>query len=124
MSERKDRVVSLIKELAATFVQHEANTDPLITITGIDLSPDLKNATILFTTLPEGREADAEIFLKRSASDMRRHIKKHANLKFIPNLNFRLDVGERHRQNIDRIASELQAAKKSHENNEDWGTEP
>ncbi|HEY0964633.1 MAG TPA: ribosome-binding factor A, partial [Candidatus Paceibacterota bacterium] len=84
MSERQGRVSSLIKEAAATFIQHEANTNPLITVTRVDISPDLKKAIIFFTTIPDGKENDALIFLKRSASDLRNYLKQHAHLKHIP----------------------------------------
>jgi len=108
MSERHERVMSLIQELAATFIQHEANTDPLITITKVNTSPDFRNVTIFFTTLPEGQEDDARIFLKRNGRELRQYIKKKSNLKIIPNLDFALDVGERHRQHTDEIAREIE----------------
>jgi len=101
--DRHDRVASLIKEFAATFIQHEANTNPLITVTRVTISPDFKRATIFITTLPEGREPDALIFLKRHAGDFRSFMKKKSNLKFIPHVDFDLDVGERHRQHTDEV---------------------
>ena len=107
MHDRHDRVVSLLKEQAATFIQHEANTDPLITVTEATISPDYKRVTILVTTIPEEKENDALIFLKRNATEFRHHIKKHTNLKFIPHVEFAIDYGERHRQNIDRISAEI-----------------
>lgn len=118
MSERHERVVSLLQELIAKFIQHEANTNPLITVTHVDASPDYKNTTIFFTTIPEGKEEDALIFLKRHAKDLRHYIKKQSDLKVIPHLEFAVDLGERHRQNIDRISSELKAKQNSSENNE------
>lgn len=109
MSERHERVISLIRELAATYIQHEANTDPLITVTRVSTSPDYRNVTIFFTTLPEGREDDALVFLKRNGTELRNYIKKKSNLKIIPNLEFMLDVGERHRQHIDEIARDIES---------------
>jgi len=88
----------MIKERAALFIATEANTDPLITITHATVAPDYRQATIYITTLPEGREADALIFLKRLAGQLRRHIMKQSNLKIVPQLTFDLDVNERHRQ--------------------------
>lgn len=111
MTDRHVRVVSLIQELAATFIQHEANTDPLITITRVDLSPDFKRSTIFFTTIPEEKENDALIFLQRSASELRRFIKQKSNLKFIPHIDVAIDYGERHRQHIDDISRDIQGEK-------------
>jgi len=107
MSGRHDRVASLLKELAATFIQQEANTDPLITVTRVEVSPDYKRATVYFTTIPDGREHDAEVFLKRSGGNIRGFIKKKAHLKIIPFFEFSIDYGERHRQHIDEVAKQI-----------------
>jgi len=112
MSERNDRVTSLIREFAATFVQQEANTDPLITVTRVNISQDHSKCTIFFTTMPEGRERDAEIFLTRIAGEMRRFIMKKSNLKIVPHFDFALDVGERHRQHTDEVFREIEDGKR------------
>lgn len=111
MSERQGKVGNLIQECAARFVQHEANTNPLITITRVDISPDLKRALIFFTTIPDGKEQDALIFLKRSATDLRQYLKDNAKMKRIPHLEFMLDAGERHRQHIDEVMREIERQK-------------
>ncbi len=112
-SEQSARFSEILKELAATFIQHEANTDPLITVTNVDVSPDQRRAIIFVTTIPDGREQDALIFLKRSASDMRTYIKTHGRLKRIPHLEFMIDAGERHRQHMDELVREIEAEKQT-----------
>jgi len=111
MSERQGKVGNLIQECAARFVQHEANTNPLITITRVDISPDLKRAIIFFTTIPDGKEQDALIFLKRSATELRNYLKENAKMKRIPHLEFMLDAGERHRQHIDEVMRDIERQK-------------
>ncbi|MCA9365457.1 ribosome-binding factor A [Candidatus Kaiserbacteria bacterium] len=106
MIDRHIKVGSQITEMAATYVQHEANTDPLITITRTTVSPDYRKATIMFTTIPSGKEKDAEIFLHRHAGELRRYLMKKMNIKIIPHLEFMLDVGERHRQHMDELVVE------------------
>lgn len=96
-----------MRELAANFIAVEANPNPLITITSVSISPDSRNATVFFTTIPEEKEQDALIFMKRFASPMRRHIMKKSDLKIIPNLKFEIDFGERARQQIDDIANKI-----------------
>lgn len=107
-SDRHQRVATLIQGVAATYIQHEANTDPLITVTHVTIAPDYRKATIYYTTIPSDREAAAGIFLKRIAGDLRQHIKRKCHLKIIPHLDFDLDVGERHRQHIDTIAQKIE----------------
>jgi len=113
MSDRHIKVVLLIQELAAKFIQHEANTDPLITVTSANASPDFKNVTIFITTIPDGKQEDALVFLKRSGKEMRGYIKEHTNLKVIPHIDFAIDYGERHRQHIDEIVRDIDSEKQS-----------
>lgn len=112
MSDRKIKVTELIKELAASFIQQEANADPLITVTSVDVSPDIRRAIIFFTTIPDGREQDALIFLKRNGSNMRNSFKQKARIKNIPHLEFMVDAGERHRQHMDELVREIESKKK------------
>ncbi|MBP9836868.1 MAG: ribosome-binding factor A [Candidatus Pacebacteria bacterium] len=111
MYDRHQRVESLIRELVAAFIQQEANTDPLITVTRITSSPDYRRMTVFFTTIPEGKEDNAIAFLKRTGGELRSYVKKKSNLKIIPFLEFSVDYGERHRQNIDEIAREIENKK-------------
>lgn len=104
MNDRHQRVESLLRELVAEFIRNEANPNPLITITRVTASPDCRNATVFFTTIPEDREQDALIFMKRSAGNLRTAIKKHSRLKTIPHFIFLIDQNERIRQFTDGIS--------------------
>lgn len=111
MSERSAQLATLLQELAAHFVRSEANTDPLITITRATVSPDGKHAIIHFTTIPDDREQDALIFLKRHGSEFRQYLKGHSRLKRIPHCEFMIDAGERHRQHLDTVVQEIEEDK-------------
>lgn len=106
--DRHDRVRSLLSELVASFIRNEANQDPLITVTNLNISPDYRHVTVLITTIPDGKEEDALIFLKRKGGDLRGYIKKKSNMKIVPFFEFSIDYGERHRQHIDEIAHTLE----------------
>jgi len=103
MGDRQVKVAEMLSHEVAKYVATEANTDPMITITRANVSPDLRNATIYFTTIPDDREQDALVFLKRNGREIRRVIMKRAHIKIIPHLDFEVDYGERHRQHIDEI---------------------
>lgn len=105
--DRHDRVKSLLTSLAASFIRNEANPNPLITVTNIDISSDYKRTTVFVTTIPNEGENDALIFLKRKAGEFRTYIKKNSDLKFIPHVDFEIDRGERHRQHIDEITRNI-----------------
>ena len=97
-------------KLAADFVERVSNKKSIITITSIDLSPDMKEAKVLFTVLPDSGEERALEFLKRQRSDFRDYVKKDWNMKFIPFFDFELDKGEKHRQRIDELLSQANRA--------------
>lgn len=122
--DRHDRITTIIAETAAIFIREEANSNPLITVTHVTISPDYRRATIAFTTIPEDKQDDALIFLKRNAGEFRHYLKKHAKLKYIPHIEFAIDYGERHRQHIDQLSAEIKAAQKSSETSEVGGSEP
>ncbi len=111
--DKHDRANSILKELVATFIREEANTDPLITVTHVGVSPSYKNVVVYVTTIPdtEEKERDALIFLKRNGGEIRNYLKKNARLKYIPNIEFAIDYGERHRQHIDEISREIHKEK-------------
>ncbi len=109
--DRHDRARSLLTELIATFIREEANTSPLITVTNLTISPNYHNVMVHITTIPEGGENDALIFLKRKGGDLREYVKKNGRLKHLPYFDFMIDYGERHRQHIDKIANDIQEQK-------------
>lgn len=106
-NDRHSRVEALIAEHAATFIQNHANTTPLITVTRTTIAKNYRQATVYVTTIPEGKEKEALLFLKRHRGALREYIKKKSRLKIIPFIDFAIDVGERHRQHIDNIANTI-----------------
>ena len=105
MSDKHQTVAEIIRTQAATFIRSEANTNPLITVTRVDVAPNFRTATVLITTIPAEREADALIFLKRHARELRGSLKRNTSLKYLPHLEFAIDRGERHRQHIDKMVN-------------------
>lgn len=95
-------------ELVASFVREEASSNPLITITNVTVSSSYQDVRVFFTTIPDNKEGDALIFLKRKGTELRNYLKKHARLKFIPHIDFEIDHGERHRQHIDEVVQKIE----------------
>ena len=87
-----------MQELIAAFVLTEANPNPLITITRVATDEKTRKATVFFTTIPEDKEQDALIFLKRYAGEIRHFILKKGRLRNVPHLEFSIDGDERDRQ--------------------------
>ncbi len=106
MSFREQKTEQLLRELAADFLQRESNRLSLITVTGIEITNNFANVTVLISVLPESGQDDALEFAKRKRSEFRQYIKEHSKLQRLPVVDFRLDIGEKNRQKIDSISSQ------------------
>ncbi len=106
--DRSERMKSLLTEIIATFIREEANSNPLITVSNLIVSPNNRDVKVQITTIPNGGEKDALIFLKRKGTDLRHYIKKHGRFQYIPHVDFEIDYGERHRQYIDTITNKIE----------------
>lgn len=103
---RTEKVSNFIRKIAAEFLARENNKTSLLTISRVSVSPDLRNATIFFTVLPENKEAEALEFTKRKRSDLRDILKENMETKTIPFVDFEIDKGEKNRQKIDELLRE------------------
>ena len=103
MSLRTDKINNLIRELAANFMEKEASNVSLLTVTGCEVTPDLKKATVYFTVLPESKEKSALDFAKRMRGDFRDYLKKNLEMRVIPFIDFQIDAGEKNRQRIEEL---------------------
>ncbi|OGG71146.1 hypothetical protein A3F27_01930 [Candidatus Kaiserbacteria bacterium RIFCSPHIGHO2_12_FULL_53_13] len=102
-SRRQTQIGEAIAHLAGEFFARESNRQSLITVTRADVSPDIKNVTVYFSVLPEKFEDAALNFAKRVRSDFREYLKEYSVLRYLPTVDFALDLGEKNRQRIDEL---------------------
>jgi ribosome-binding factor A len=107
MSDRPTKMIGLIKEVVAKFIQENNNGTSLITVTNADISPDFKNAKIYITVIPESMEKGALDFCKRKRKDLKLHLKKRLDTRIIPFIDIELDKGEKLRRRIDEISMSI-----------------
>jgi len=107
MTLRQEKVKENIKHLVAQFLERESNRTSLITVTDANVSSDLKKATLFISVLPNSSEESALNFAKRQRSAIRKFIQSKLKMKFTPFLDFEIDQGEKNRQRIDELSSNL-----------------
>ncbi len=100
---RDEKLIDQIKKWAAEFLQRESNGASLITVTDVKLSNEAKEATILFTVLPDEKAEAALEFARRQLSDFREFMGQKVKAGRMPYFHFDIDRGEKHRQRIDEI---------------------
>ncbi|RJR22510.1 MAG: 30S ribosome-binding factor RbfA [Desulfobacteraceae bacterium] len=84
----------ILKEVA--LLLYERVKDPRVrgvTLTGIDLTNDLKEARIYFSVLPDEEQSSrAQEGLDRASGFIRRQIGTRMELKYVPSIIFRRDT--------------------------------
>ncbi|MEI8339095.1 MAG: ribosome-binding factor A [bacterium] len=106
-SSRDGRLAEMIREKAALFLQRESSRISLITVTGVQLADAGKLAYILYTVMPVHKQPEAEDFLKRMRGEFRKYFMSEVRIGRVPTFDFKLDLGEKHRQKIDDLMNKL-----------------
>jgi ribosome-binding factor A len=112
MSNRVDQINSLlIRELASIVNQEVYVKDALITISYVDCSPDLREATIGISVLPENRSGSALSRLKSSSKLIGELLRKKTKIKLIPKFRWKLDMTESKAAEIEKILDQISKEK-------------
>jgi len=107
---RSDRVGDLLLELVSQLLAKEV-CDPrigLVTLTGADVSKDLRHARIYFSLLA-GRQGEAEVLagLKSATGFIRAKIAKELKLRFVPTIEFVYDDTQDRAQRIEDLLQQV-----------------
>lgn len=105
---RPARVAEAIQEEVATLLIREIK-DPRVgmaAITSVSVSPDLRQARVLFSCALEEVERVAE-GLKSSKGFIRSHLAKKLGLRCVPDLDFRHDLRVEHQLEMETILKEI-----------------
>ncbi|MEI6352412.1 MAG: ribosome-binding factor A [Candidatus Nomurabacteria bacterium] len=111
-TERQIKVGLTIRSIAQDFFQRESSGASLITVTKADISKDLKRANIFITVYPETKEDQALEFAKRMRTDLRTDLKNKLHIRVIPNVEVKIDQGEKARQEMDIVFKKVENEKK------------
>jgi len=110
---RCDRVADQLQKEIADLVFRRMK-DPRvanITITGVDLSPDLKHARVFFCVMAgiadEKTKLDAAVGLDKAKGFIRQELGKRLHLRYIPQLGFEYDTSFEYGDKIERLLKDL-----------------
>jgi ribosome-binding factor A len=100
---RSLRVNEVVREALAD--ELERMSDPrlaMVTITGVDVSPDLRHATVWYSALGRHDE-DLDNALQSAAAHLRAVLGREVRLKYLPRLHFRHDPAIETGQRVEEI---------------------
>jgi ribosome-binding factor A len=109
-SHRPERVAELIRQAVGAFLTGNVR-DPrigFVTVTGVEVSPDLSHANVRVSVMGTQEEKDKSLEgLASAARYLRAQLSGELRLRTSPELHFHLDRGIEHAQQIDRVLKEL-----------------
>ncbi len=106
---RSERVGDLIREEVADIIMYKLK-DPrigFVTVTGVDLSPDLKQAKVYVSILKEDEREQTLEILNSSKHFIRSSLTKRLKMKIIPTVEFRLDTSIEYGFKIDKLLKKI-----------------
>jgi ribosome-binding factor A len=110
---RQERVAEQLHHGITDILQRRVRDPRLgkITVTAVDVSPDLKQATVFFTSLGDGEAQHAALQgLQRAGGFLRRELSQSLNMRFTPELHFVLDESWQRGARIDRLLDQIHDA--------------
>ena len=115
MGNRNLRVSELIKrEVSDILHTHMRSEAIMITVTGVDVSPDHRNAQIFFSVLGEEESIEETLlFLRGKSKYIRGELCKRIVLKYMPKLRFTYDDSIRRGDKLLQILDEIDEQRKS-----------
>ncbi len=111
MSRRTEQVAEAIKEEVSQTIQRELKDPRLgfVTVTRVEVSPDLKYAKVFFSVLgEEAAKKESLQVLKRASSYLRRELSHKLTFRYMPELQFEFDVAMEHGDKIQRLLLQLE----------------
>jgi ribosome-binding factor A len=111
---RSHRVGDLIREVICEMLLRDLNDPRLesVTITEVEVSADLKLATVFFSARGNRSREEASLHGLQSATGyIRKKLGKELRLRYIPDLLFKVDHSFDYGSKIDRLFQTLQEEK-------------
>ena len=122
-SQRQLRVGEVVRHALAEIVARGEVRDPdleglVVTVPEVRLSPDLKIATVYVMPLGGAREDKVVAALSRHVRFLRGEVARRVALKFMPELQFRLDTTFAESDRIEELLRSPEVARDLHGNDE------
>ncbi|MCE5195043.1 MAG: 30S ribosome-binding factor RbfA [Nitrospiraceae bacterium] len=106
---RSQRVGDLIREEIADIIMNKVK-DPrigFITVTGAEITDDLKHAKIFISILKEEEKKITFDVLNTAKGFIRSELSKRLKMKFIPSISFRIDASIEYGSKIEKLLKDI-----------------
>lgn len=112
MVSRRQRQVSELLHREISELLEKEMSDPrlsLVTVTGVEVSPDLRYAQVYVSTMGDQAEhQEALAGLRHAMGFIRHEIGAHLDLRYVPDLSFHLDRSLERGQHIEELLARIE----------------
>ena len=117
MTHRIEQVESTLRKALAQVLQRSIS-DPrirgMVSIIEVDISPDMKQAKVLVSVLPEEYEKRTVAGLKAASRHIQSEVKKLVALRIVPHLKFELDDSLKQAEQVYKAIDQAKAREAEH----------
>ena len=108
MTRRVQKVAELLKQQLAEMTKETLPEDlGMVTVTDVDVSADLKKATVFISCLDKTCESDVFKKLELKAKEYQHILGRKLKMKFTPKLAFKIDAGLEKIGRIEEILNDI-----------------
>ncbi len=110
-SRRQRQVAELLHEEISQLIQRNTRDPRLgfVTVTGVDVSPDLRNAKVYVTVLGDKEDQKSTLEGLASATGFFRYqLRQDLSLRYIPELKFQIDTSLEYGLHIEKLLDSIQ----------------
>lgn len=116
MSHRVEKIESTLARAVQEVLRrglHDPRARGLISVTRVDVSPDLHNAIVFVSILPEEHQDLTMHALKHAARHIRREAGELMAIRRLPELDFRLDLSLKKQAEVFEVLSKVEQERKA-----------
>ena len=105
---RSSRVADLIQRELAVILRKEVNDPRLreLSITHVDLSPDLRNAAVYYSMLNDDAIKEINQVLSKAQAFFRKELASRTDLRYVPKISFKYDVTLKRAEKLANLLSQ------------------
>ena len=108
MSIRSDKVRLTLRKAVSEIISYEHNFNVLVSVSDIDMSPDLSNAKIIISILGDDNSKFSVITeLNNNISNIKSYFPRYLKLRKIPSIYFYLDETIENAEKMHKILDNL-----------------
>lgn len=113
MFRRKLRLQEVIRQELAQMIEREIDLgkDVLVTVSKVEITPDLSEAKVFISVLPDKYLQEALLVLKKKIGFLQRSLNKVVNIKRTPKIIIKEDKGMRHAARVEEILEQIKKEK-------------